>query len=75
MKNRDIKPNQEIPHEIMHGAGLPHPFKENPTKDARKTHYFKPGSTDNYMDYNNESSRKQLWHWQWKKLYNSNYSR
>lgn len=74
MDNDQIKSNQEIPHEIMHGAGLPHPFSENPVKDPLKTHYFNMGSTDNYMDYKNESKRKHTWHWQWEKLYNSNYS-
>jgi hypothetical protein len=75
MDNEQIKPHQEIPHEIMHGADLPHAFDENPIKDAEKIHFFEQGTTDNYMDYDNEASRKHTWHWQWEKLYNSNYAR
>ncbi|WP_241507164.1 hypothetical protein [Aquimarina sediminis] len=75
MANNDIRPHQEIPHEIMHGAGLPHSFKETTEKDKAKTHIFKQGSTDNYMDYNNEAKRKHLWHWQWDKLYKSRYAK
>ncbi len=75
MNNGDIRPHQEIPHEIMHGAGLPHAFDETPIKNASKTHFFEKGTTDNYMDYENEADRKHSWHWQWEKLYNSNYAR
>ena len=38
MANREINSHQEIPHEIMHGAGLPHPFKETIEKNHAKTH-------------------------------------
>ncbi len=59
-------PSVEIPHEVMHAAGLPHTFIDSNTEKPKK-HTFKQGATENYMDYSLE--KEYLWKWQWKQLH------
>jgi hypothetical protein len=56
-----MKPPVEIPHEIMHGLGLQHTFKNG------EKHIFEISKTKNYMDYNNEKINTFIW--QWKSLH------
>ena len=50
----------EIPHEIMHAAGLSHTFIDEDTIKPKK-HTFKVGATKNYMDYNNSKEVTMFW--------------
>ncbi len=56
-----IKPQVEIPHEVMHALGLEHTFK------AGEKHIFKIKSTRNYMDYDNP--KESTFYYQWKQLH------
>ena len=54
--------------EAMHAAGLGHTFES-----ANNDIVFKQGSTDNYMDYDNE--KETTWQWQWQRLHGSEYTK
>ncbi len=71
--NNDKFPKQEIPHEIMHAIGLHHTFKEDTDNPTSKKHTYTDKSTPNYMDY--EGNQNRTFYWQWKEIYNSNYSK
>lgn len=55
LKNEKLEAATEIPHEIIHAITLPHTFpeldKNGKPKNDKKSHMFKKGKTDNYMDY------------------------
>ncbi len=76
LKNSEVYPETEIPHEIMHACGVPHSFDERDMegkpKNQEKDHIFKQGRTDNYMDYSN--SKQTTWKWQWEKLHQSKFT-
>ena len=67
--NKEVFPNVEIPHELMHALGLEHTFEEK--EHPNKEHIFREGSTKNYMDYNNK--KKTTFKWQWDILRSSKY--
>jgi|GEM_PF-460277 hypothetical protein len=67
--NKEVFPNVEIPHELMHALGLEHTFEEK--EHPNKEHIFREGSTQNYMDYNN--TKKTTFKWQWDILRSSKY--
>jgi hypothetical protein len=71
--NRDKFPEKEIPHEIMHGIGLQHTFKEKNDTPASKKHTYQKKGTPNVMDY--EGDQNRTYYWQWQEIYNSNYSK
>ena len=59
--NKEVFPNVEIPHELMHALGLEHTFEEK--EHPNKEHIFRKESTENYMDYDN--TKKTTFKWQW----------
>ena len=67
--NKEVFPDVEIPHELMHALGLEHTFEEK--EHPNKEHIFREGSTENYMDYNNK--KKTTFKWQWDILRSSKY--
>jgi hypothetical protein len=67
-RNLIIFPNRDdctTNHEVLHGLGLHHSFKQTPLPSEEKF-TFKEGKTDNVMDYTYDSSALITWRWQWK---------
>ncbi len=60
--------NAILGHEVLHGLGLRHYFKDDPANVLKgSTFTFKQGNTDNVMDYSNDRSNAvYVNHWQWK---------
>ncbi|EKY18412.1 PAAR domain-containing protein, partial [Capnocytophaga sp. oral taxon 324] len=63
LANKNVFPNVEIPHEVMHALDLEHTF------DSKEVYHFTKGATKNYMDYDNK--KKYTFKWQWEKMRNS----
>jgi hypothetical protein len=51
-----------IAHEIYHSLGMPHVFDRT---QERSQYLYKPGQTDNIMDYSLPKPEESLFHWQW----------
>ncbi len=70
--NKQTSPSIEIPHELMHALGLQHTFNKEGEAAGEFKHLLYKGTTDNYMDYTDNS--KKTYKWQWDKLFKSRYS-
>lgn len=73
LKNEQLTPSEEIPHEVLHALGLPHSFKDTNSQSATSSYTFTKGRTRNYMDYS--TRRYQTCKWQWELLHQSRFAK